>query len=167
VLDRNTVVSIPHDATVTREGGRKVVDVHDPRHSVAIREDGATLTLFFDPDTAELVEVRLTHAASGEFNPWQLMPKLMRYLQYARGLLAHEEGDVVAALAALRESGKARRGLPDDALEIAAADYKTLVSEGEPHPIKALAKLRGVDKSTASRWISAARRRGLLAVKQP
>jgi hypothetical protein len=167
MLDRETVVNIPHDATVTRKGGRKEVRVDDPRTSVAMQEEGARLTLFFDPDTAlagdaQLLEIRLSPAASGAFEPWRLLPDLPLHLQYARATLAHEYGDVHAALTALRQVSSTRRGLSDDFLRLVAQIYGSLVAEGEPYPIKALAKAQHVDVSTASRWITAARGRGLL-----
>jgi DNA-binding MarR family transcriptional regulator len=64
----------------------------------------------------------------------------------------------------LRRIGKTRRGLSDDQLRIIARLYETLIAEGERYPVKALAEAQDVDKSTASRWVSAARRRGLLEV---
>jgi hypothetical protein len=164
LLDRDTEIHIPHDATVTRKGGRKVVDVHDPRTSVAIQEEGATLTLFFEPDgDAPLVEVRLSPTAAGAFEPWRLLPQLPLHLKYARASLAHRSGDVAAALDVLRQHGSTRRGLSDKFLKIVAEKYESLVAEGEPYPVKALAAIQHVDKSTASRWIRAARERGLFS----
>jgi hypothetical protein len=167
MLDRETVVNIPHDATVTRKGGRKQVQVDDPRVSVAMQEEGATLTLFFDADTAlsgdaPLLEIRLSPAANGTFEPLRLLPNLPLHLQYARATLAHEYGDVHAALNALRQVSSTRRGLSDDFLRIVAQIYESLVTEGERYPVKALAKAQHVDVSTASRWITAARGRSLL-----
>jgi hypothetical protein len=167
VLGRDTVIRIPHDATVIRKDGEKVVDVHDDRRSVEMQDENATITLFFarDGDARTPVEVRLVPTAGGRFAPWNLIPRLPRLVQYASGCLAWDRGGAGAALEALRESGKARRGLSDDMLRIVVDDYKTLIADGEPHPIKALANLRSVDKSTASRWVTAARRRGLLEQK--
>ena len=50
----------------------------------------------------------------------------------------------------------------DVELRLVAQRYETLVAEGERYPITALAAAERVHKSTASRWVSAARRRGLL-----
>jgi hypothetical protein len=167
MLDRDTVIRSPHDVTVTRKGGRTERQVHDPRVSVAIQEEGATLTLFFDADTAwsgdaPLLEIGLSPTASGEFEPWRLLPNLPLHLQYARASLARQHGDVDAALRALRKVSSTRRGLSDDFLRIVAQIYESLVTEGERYPVKALAKAQHVDVSTASRWVTAARDRGLL-----
>lgn len=169
--DRETVVRSPHDATVSRTGGRRHVQVDDPRTSVSIQEEAATLTLFFDPEKAwtgdaQLLEVRLSPTAGGEFRPWVLLSRLPRHLQYARATLANKRGDITAALQALREHGKTRRGLSDDFLREIAQLYERLVAEGEPYPAKVLAEHQHAHKSTVSRWISAARQRGLLAPKE-
>jgi hypothetical protein len=104
----------------------------------------------------------LVPAAGGEFKPWMLMPNLPLDLQYARASLARKDKNATAALRALRKVNKTRRGLSDDQLRLAAETYESLVAEGEQYPVKALAALHRVDKSTASRWLSAARDRGLL-----
>jgi hypothetical protein len=124
----------------------------------------------YDPDTAlsgdaPLLEIRLSPAASGTFEPWRLLPNLPLHLQYARAALAQKQGDVDAALWALRQVSSTRRGLSHDFLRIVAQLYGSLVAEGERYPVKALAKAQHVDVSTASRWIKAARSRGLLDPK--
>jgi hypothetical protein len=172
MLDRDTVIRSPHASTVTRSGGKKHVEVHDPRVSVAMQEQGVTLTLFFEAGTAwtgtaPLLEVRLEPPAStGPYEPVRLMPRLPFYLQYARATLAHNHDDVAAALRALRQLSSTRRGLSDDFVRLVAQDYTARVAEGEPHPVKALAEAQGVDKSTASRWITEARRRGFIPEKE-
>jgi hypothetical protein len=168
MLDRDTVIRDPHAATVTRSGGKRRVRVDDRRVSVAMQEQGATLTLFFEPELAwtgeaPLLELRLEPPASGKpFEPWRLVPRLPLHLQYARATLAHDHDNVTAALRALRQISSTRRGLSDDFLRLVAQAYTALVAEGEPHPIKALAEMQPVDKSTASRWVSAARERKFL-----
>jgi hypothetical protein len=157
--DRDTEIRSPHART-------------DPRVSVALHEQGATLIFFFDPATAwtgeaPLLEVRLIAPATGNFEPWALMKPLPHYLQYARASLAREQDDVVAALSALRKVNSTRRGLDDGFLRQVAHAYKALCTEGEPYPGKALADIHEVDKSTASRWISAARQRGYLPRLSP
>ncbi len=53
-----------------------------------------------------------------------------------------------------------RRQLPhDDFLRLVAAEYRTLIGEGEKHPIKTLAERHRVDISAASRWVTKARDR--------
>ena len=160
--DEDTVIRIPHDSTVTREDGRKVVDVHDPRSSVEMQEEGAAITLFFDPDTHALAEVRLTPTARGAFEPWRLIPHLPLHVQYARAHLAFRKGDALAALLSLRETISTRRGLSDDFLRAVALSYVSLVREGERYPAKAIGEYARADKSTVSRWLSAARSRGLM-----
>lgn len=165
--DRDTEIRHPHDANITRKAGRKHVDVIDPRVSVSMQEEGATVTLFFDPERAlagdaPLLEVRLTPPVSGEFAPWGLMAKLPLYSAYARASLTWEHDNAAAALRALRKVNRTRRGLSDDQLRAVAETYEALVADGERYPVKALAALQHVDKSTASRWISAARKRGFL-----
>jgi transposase len=63
---------------------------------------------------------------------------------------------------ALREMGATKRGLGDYVYRVVAESYKAIVLEGEQHPVKALAEMHIVDISTASRWISEAKRRGLI-----
>jgi hypothetical protein len=167
--DAETVIRHPHSSTVTQVKGKKVVEVHDDRLSVAITEGGATLTLFFPAETGWAgedapLEIRLAPSGKGKesFEPWRLMPKLPLYLAYARASLAHRDGDIRSALKALREAGTSRRGLSDDFYSQTAESYKAIVAEGEKYPIKALAEEHFVDISTASRWIKEARRRGYL-----
>jgi hypothetical protein len=167
MLDRDTVIRSPHEATPIRKKGRSEHRVDDPRMSVSMQEEGATLTVFFDPETAwsgeaPLLEVRLTPTDAGTFEPWRLLPTLPLHLQYARAAVAHRHDDVAAALRALRQVSSTRRGLSDDFLRLVAQLYESLVKEGESYPVKALAAMQHVDKSTASRWVSEARRRGLL-----
>jgi hypothetical protein len=154
LLDADTVVRIPHSDT-------------DPRVSIEMQEEDATLALFFDPGRAlagdaPVVEVRITPTEGGEFRPWTLIPKLPLHLQYARATLAFRGGDAGAALRALAEVDKTRRGTSAIKLRIVAHVYSSLVSEGEPYPNKALAAALHADESTASRWVKAARERGFL-----
>lgn len=165
--DRDTVIRSPHAVTQTRKAGKTETRVDDPRVSVTVQEQGATLTLFFDPETAwtgeaPLLEIRLTPPATGPFQPWRLMPMAPLHVGYARAALARDHGNLVAALRALREVTSTRRGLPNGFLRTVAELYGALVAEGEPYPIKTLAELQPVDISTASRWVSAARTRGFL-----
>lgn len=167
MLDGETEVRVPHAATKTRKG----TTIDDPRTSVAMHEQCATITLFFDPEkalagTAPLLEVRLSPAAGGTFEPWKLMPQVPLYLRYARASLTHQDGDAMAALRALRQVTSTRRGLSDDFLRLVAQTYESLVAEGEPSPVKTLAELQQVTISATSRWISAARARGFLPTEK-
>jgi hypothetical protein len=67
-----------------------------------------------------------------------------------------------SALDALRKVGRAGRGLSDEFYSGIAKNYRALVEEGEPHPVKSLAEIHHVTISAASRWIKEARRRGFL-----
>jgi hypothetical protein len=178
VLDDETVIRIPHDATVTRRDGKKHVEVHDPRVSVTVQSQGAAVMLFFNPGEglftgeAELLEIRLTPPESGRFEPWRLMPRLPVYRQHARAELAvldddrNNHPDAITAIRAGRQVMSTKRGLTDRFLWLVAHAYSALVAEGEPHPIKMLAEMTPVDISTASRWVSAARDRGFLEAKE-
>jgi hypothetical protein len=163
MLDSQTEIRHPHTAKVTRRGGKKHVDVEDPRTSVTIRDRGCRLVLFFDSlaSDAALVEVRVLPDGK-RFAPQTFVPQLPLYLMYARAAIAHDRGDAQAALKALRQAGTTRRGLGDDFYKRVALIYKALVSEGEPYPVKALAAHEHVSISAASRWITGARERGYL-----
>jgi hypothetical protein len=167
VVADETVLRQPHDAHSERIDGRKVTTVNDPRTSITIQEEGSEISLFFDPDRAfagdaTLLEVRLTPAPDGTFEPWRLLPNLPLHTQYARAVLANSRQDIVGALSALRQSNAPRRGLSNDFLRTVARLHESLVSEGERYPVKAIARSQRVDISTASRWVAAARKRGFL-----
>jgi hypothetical protein len=159
MLDSETVIRSPHDATVTppQRG-------HDPRTSVTITDQGCDLVLFFDDLSGEgpLLELRILPASGAPFAPWLFMPRLPRYLDYARAAIAFNHRDATKALQALRAAGNTRRGLSTDFYRLIARDYQTLVEEGEKYPVKALAIMRSVVISTASRWVTEAKRRGLI-----
>jgi DNA-binding MarR family transcriptional regulator len=63
----------------------------------------------------------------------------------------HDDDPMLTA-AMLRKHGSTRRGLPDTFLRLIAEQARHA-----EHPVKTLAELHGVDKSTASRWLKAAR----------
>lgn len=176
---RDTVVRFPHDEW-TDGDGREIShdewikgdrEPRDPRMSVTMQEEGATLTLFFDGadlgkafrGEAPVIEVRLEPSPGGTFEPWRLLPNLPLHLQYARAAVAQKRNDADAALRALRATNSPRRGLNDDFLRAVAEKFKSLTAEGEPYPAKAIARSEHADKSTVSRWLKAARDRGLLA----
>jgi hypothetical protein len=144
---------------------------NDGRISVAVQDQGATLTLFFPAETglsgeADPVEVRITPPASGKFEPWRLLPQMPLYAAHARALLAYDTRGRWAALLALQEANAPGRGLSDGFLRMVAEAYRALVAEGERYPVKAMAASQHRDKSTVSRWISAARQRGFLEAKE-
>src|SRR5204863_6727941 len=90
----------------------------------------------------------------------RLAANLPLYIQYARAGLAFEEGQIDRSLEILEEVGRTRRGLPGPFLKIIADEYNTRVKAGDPAPTTAIAEAHDVHKSTASRWITQARRRG-------
>ena len=71
-------------------------------------------------------------------------------------------GDLRAAAETLRHIGRPGRGLSDDFFRLVAAHYTALVAEGEKYPVKALGEAHHGTISTASRWVTEARRRGYL-----
>jgi hypothetical protein len=72
-------------------------------------------------------------------------------LELARGARSRQ-------MRALRRAGATRRGLSDEFYRLVADAIS-----GKEHPVKVLAEMQQVDKSTASRWVSAARARGFSA----
>lgn len=161
-LDANTEIRQPHDATAERKDGKTTRIVTDPRTSVTVQEEGCTLTLFFQPDTGELSEIRVAEPDAGPFEPWRLLPNASLYAQYARASIAADMGNLNDAIRAIRQVSSTRRGLSDDFLHLVAQLHRSLVAEGESYPIKAIAKTQHADISTASRWVKAARERGFL-----
>jgi hypothetical protein len=159
MLDKNTAIHVPHSPD-------------DPRISVTMVESWATITLFYPRETGlsgedQPIEVRLTPPRAGEFEPWHLAPRLPLYFKYARAAILWNDGEAVRALRALRDAGATRRGLTDDFYCRVADSYKTIKAAGEQYPVKALAAMQPVDISTASRWITEARRRGYLPPAEP
>jgi hypothetical protein len=126
----------------------------------------------------ELQSVEL-RPADGSLDPaavrW-FVPHFALYLAYARAAMriwGSEEGTTEERRDAfrrsaepLREIGGPGRGLPDEFYRRIADNYRDLVAEGEPHPIKALAQIHNVTISGASRWVSGARQRGYLPEKE-
>jgi hypothetical protein len=98
--------------------------------------------------------------------PWRLIPRLPLYVRYARAIVAHRDDDLAAALRALRDVGSGRRGLGDDFYRAVAELYNTLVREGEPSPITAIAESQPVSISAASKWVTRARDLGYLEQKE-
>ncbi len=101
----------------------------------------------------------------------QFAPQAELYLAYARAAMRiFEQEDVVenrwerfrGAADALRQISGPGRGLSDEFYRVVAANHRALVTEGEPHPVKAVAEIHHVTVSAASRWLTEARRRGLL-----
>jgi hypothetical protein len=58
------------------------------------------------------------------------------------------------------------RALPPRFYEMIAVEYRQMVEDGEPHPVKRLGERHHATISAASRWVKEARRRELLPPKQ-
>lgn len=171
MLDQDTFIRTPHSATVTRKGGKRHVKVDDARTSVSMKTHGIELVFFFDDPGRQgpVREIRLLPDVV-ELDPWVLRrvaPKAPLYLQYARAAMTANDDDWLGSLDALRELGTTRRGLTPEFFRRVAAKYQAIVAQGEPHPVKALSEMEHVKISTASRWITEARRRGFITDPDP
>jgi hypothetical protein len=114
--------------------------------------DGKLLELCVRPDQEEL-EPRVLR---------QFAPQADLYVSAARAAIRWDQDDLLGAVEALRKIGRPGRGLTEDFYRAIAQDYRALVSEGEPHPIKSLGEKHHVSISAASRWVKEARRRGFI-----
>jgi hypothetical protein len=159
-LYNQTRIRQPHDATVTRRGGRKHVEEHDPRTSVTMPTPGGLLTLFFDapPANGPAREARIILGAE----PWRLIPRLPLWENYARAMVARDLNDQGAALRALRAAGSGVRGHGDDFYRAVAAEYDALVAADSPAPIKTIAETANVTIGASSRWVKKARELGYI-----
>jgi hypothetical protein len=148
--------------------GPRAYDKNDKRVSVHIRENGCVLQLWFADLSGEgpVLEQRLLpDNGSGGLEPHKLrefVPRSPLYVSYARAALQFRRGDALQYAAHLRDVGGPRRGHTDEFYRQIARDYKTLIDEGEKHPVKALAAMHRVVISAASKWLSTAREKGLV-----
>jgi hypothetical protein len=93
------------------------------------------------------------------------------YVEYARGCLIiggrrgfSSDSAFVSPLGPTpgsRASARKRRALTDDFLSLVAEQYETW-SAGRGRAVTEIANAHGVNRSTASRWVKAARERGFL-----
>jgi hypothetical protein len=138
-----------------------------------MQDRGCEIVVFFDSDEfaakrgrAAVVEISVRPAgerpAAAVFSA--LVPLAPLYIQYARALTTFEPFEYVKKAEALRDLGSTRRGLPDEHYRVVAQHYASLVAEGEPYPVKAMARLHSVTQAAASRWIKEAKRRGYIEV---
>jgi len=106
----------------------------------------------------------------------QFAPQAELYLAYARAAMRwfdpkqppqKRQSQLYGAANALRQIAGPGRGLSDRFFQAIATEYRALVDEGEPHPVKTIAKGHHVTISAASRWVGEARRRGHLPAKAP
>jgi hypothetical protein len=145
--------------------------------TAVLKHRGCELVLRFAPGDfrgeGDLQELRLLPATEA------LRPRLLRqfapeaedYLAFARAAMRifGPEGTPEARTEKLREAadvlrarGGPGRGLSDEFYKVIATSYTALLAEGEPHPVKALGEKHHVTISAASRWLTEARRRGLI-----
>lgn len=132
---------------------------------VVIRDRECELVLVFDGrgGDAGLVELRVVPDAADVLEPRVLRrfaPQADLYVAAARAAMRWDFDEQRGVLEALRIIGRPGRGLTDDFYRQIGKKYAALVSEGEPHPVKALGEIHHVTISAASRWIKEARRRG-------
>jgi len=146
-------------------------DSLDGLPQVLIRDRGCELLLTFE-DTAgngAPLEIRL---APGEE---KLEARVLRrfvpagdlYVNAARTALhwwgrPEAQRELLGQVEALRELGAPGRALNPGFYVAVAAEYRALVAEGEPHPIKTMAASHHRTVSAVSRWVTEARRRGLI-----
>jgi hypothetical protein len=86
------------------------------------------------------------------------------YVEIAQRALTVEIGGLGAAIKRLRGPGAKPARLTDDFYRLIASDYRQRSESGVSAPLQSLADAHHADKSTASRWIKEARRRGYLDV---
>jgi len=170
VADEPVVECFPLGTSPNLEGPPTAVVTHR----------GLRLELHFAPGdvqgTGALQELRVL-PGTDDLEPRALRrfaPDSEVYLAYARAAMRifGPEGTTEErwesfrdAAQTLRRLGGPGRGLPDEFFKTIATHYRALVDGGEPHPVKALAKTNCVTIGAASRWVTEARRRGLLPEK--
>ena len=88
--------------------------------------------------------------------------KAMRSMSSKHGTFEERQKAFEGAARALRQAGGPGRGYVDEFYETIGDQYRALVEEGHPHPVKAIGERNHVTISGASRWIKEARRRGFL-----
>jgi hypothetical protein len=168
---RETVVRIPHRALRDRRGNLHDSVTEDPRVSVTIWDDSfpVPLRLYFahPGDDAPLVGFEVgdenhTDTTLAPAEVARVVKSLPVYTAYARAHIEMDRTEVSKTLEILSEIGTTRRGLPGKFLRVIANEYEARVHEGDPAPITSIAAAHGKTKSTASRWIKEARRRGYI-----
>ncbi len=180
----STSALAPH-VTVTFPG----VKARDTRTSVTLEEPGTPwpITLYFlriqsdgQPPEGVLINVGFelgerfekdptAAALSLEHLPRPLDPvtvqrvadRYAEYVEYARAALAFQHSAKVAPSQQARGTNR-RRELTDDFLRTIAAEYQAWKS-GRGRAVTQIATAHGVQTSTASRWVKAARNAGYIA----
>jgi hypothetical protein len=105
----------------------------------------------------------------------RIAPDAETYLAFARAALRWFDpaDDPKTKQARLRDAAQTLRTLggpgrrhPDEFYRRIGESYNGLVADGEPHPVKAVARLHVGTISAASRWIKEARSRGYIPPKE-
>ena len=157
MLDSETVIYGPYSDPDHLDDGRT---------RVVMRTHGCKLVLCFaDPGRQGPVLELSVLPDAVELSPQVLrefMPRAPLFLLYARAAMSENREEWRAASRALRDLGSTRRGLTPEFYRLIALNYKALLAEGEPHPVKALAAMHNATISSASRWIKEAKRLELI-----
>jgi hypothetical protein len=148
--------------------GPRAYSKDEPRPMVEIRTDGCLLQLFFADLSGKgpVLEQRLLPDGSDGLKPHrlrELIPRWPLFADYARAAIQFRRDDALRVAAHLHDVGGPGRGHTDEFYRLVARDYQTLLDEGERHPVKALALMHNVVISAASKWLSVARDKGLIA----
>ena len=88
--------------------------------------------------------------------------KYETYVAYARSAITWNRDGTREALDALRAAGRTKRGLSIDFLTQIATEYRNLIAETNPQPLKTLGENHHVSVSAASRWVKRCRELGLV-----
>jgi hypothetical protein len=94
-----------------------------------------------------------------------VMESFFRYRRLARAALEADDAGAASTRRALLKSGRQRREMSDDFLSRIAHEYEVRSAQGQP-AANAIALEHGVNRSTAWRWIQAAREKGHLPKEQ-
>jgi hypothetical protein len=158
-----TTIRAPHRSQKDpRPDPRVSVEIHDSRLAWPLRlyfaslgDDAELIGAEFGTEEPPPVELDLRDVA-------RVASNLSLYVEYARAEILFDRGDAQRALKVLANVGAPRRGTPGRWFREIAHEYSTRLAAGEKAPVKAIAEAHGVDKSTASRWLKEARRRGYI-----
>ena len=155
----------------------------EPRVHVHVQEDGGEVVLYFADLSGEgevlgleinprrvLSSLKVTDHRKVKRAEERIDPAIVRrvgrnyatYVIYARAVIQWDREKTQETLADLRKTGKTKRGLSIDFLGEISREYRAMEAAGERYPVKALAEKHHVVISAASRWLKAARERGLL-----
>jgi hypothetical protein len=168
---RETIVRIPHRSIRDKRGHVNELATDDTRVSVTLWDDSFSLPirLYFAHagDDAPLLGFEVgdeTHTETS-LDPGQvarIVKSLPLYTAYAHAVIEMDREKIGRTLEIFSEIGTTRRGLPGKFFRVIANEYDSRVQEGDSAPITSIAVAHDVKKSTASRWVKEARRRGYI-----